>query len=169
LGLLYPQKLAGDGKIFYCPSLVSKKSPIGSLNYMPLLTTDSAVNDIGGSGGGNVRGSYIYNPWVVNPDGAGNANHTRLMVKSSNVTKRKVFGMDFIDSASWIPGGGGEVDINGMNFAHSRSKGWNVMFTDNSIEFKKINAKTKAAYALGGFPDQYDIKGICDLSRLAFE
>ena len=62
------------------------------------------------------------------------------------------------------------MDINGINFAHSRSKGWNVVFTDCSVQFKKVNAATKAVYALGGFNNgQYDIKGICDLARLVFE
>ncbi len=165
LGLLYPQKLVGNGKIFYCPSLNAKKSPIGSANYEPLLTTDTA-NTVSGSVGGNIRGSYIYNPWVKNPG----TDNFRLYEKTAQLTKRKVFGMDFIDSNSWIPGSNGDVDINGLNFAHSRNKGWNVLFSDNSIEFKKVNAQTKAAYALGGFAGgQYDIKGICDLSRLAFE
>jgi prepilin-type N-terminal cleavage/methylation domain-containing protein len=168
LGLLYPQKLAGDGKVFYCPSLNAKRSPIGSLNYEPLLTTDSA-NTVSGSAGGNVRGSYIYNPWVVNPAGNNNnTDHLRIFTKTSKIDKRRVFGMDFIDSGSWLPGG--EVDVNGMNFAHSRDKGWNVIFTDNSVEFKKVSPATKQVYSLGGFSGgQYDIRGICDLARLVFE
>jgi prepilin-type N-terminal cleavage/methylation domain-containing protein/prepilin-type processing-associated H-X9-DG protein len=53
---------------------------------------------------------------------------------------------------------------------HSRCNGWNVLFTDGSVEFKKVSAATKAVYALGGFNNgQYDIKGICDLARLVFE
>jgi prepilin-type N-terminal cleavage/methylation domain-containing protein len=165
LGMLYPQKLAGNGKIFYCPSLNSKKSAIGSMIYEPLLTSSTAAND--GNNPGSVRTSYIYNPWVVNPDGSSQADLTRLFQKTSHIKGRKLFGMDFIDSEAWLPGG--DVNINGMDFAHSRNKGWNVLFTDNSIEFKKVNARTKAAYALGGFNGQYDIKGICDLARLAFE
>src|SRR5688572_27930652 len=33
LGLLYPQKLVGDGKVYYCPALNAKKSPLGSMYY----------------------------------------------------------------------------------------------------------------------------------------
>ncbi|HLP77177.1 MAG TPA: hypothetical protein VK327_09690, partial [Candidatus Paceibacterota bacterium] len=167
LGLLYPQKLAGNGGIFYCPSLNSKKSVVGSGNYEPLLTSSTPQND--SMNPGSVRGSYIYNPWVVNPAGTDkNKDHLRLLKKSADVKSRKVFGMDFIDSAAWLPGG--EVNVNGQDFAHSRSKGWNVLFTDDSVEFRKVNAQTKAAYALGGFKDpQYDIQGICDLARLVFE
>ena len=166
LGMLYPQKLSGNSRICYCPSLNAKKSMIGSMIYEPLLTTTTAQNDVNNPG--SVRTSYIYNPWVVNPSGTSDTDLMRLYQKTSQVSSRKLFGMDFIDSNAWLPGG--DVDINGVNFAHSRSKGWNVLFTDASVEFKKVNAQTKAVYALGGFNNgQYDIKGICDLARLVFE
>jgi prepilin-type N-terminal cleavage/methylation domain-containing protein len=166
LGMLYPQKLSGNGRICYCPGLNAKSSMIGSKIYEPLLTSTTAANDTDNPG--SVRCSYIYNPWVVNPDGSGQADLTRLYQKTSQVNSRKLFGMDFIDSNAWLPGG--EVDINGINFSHSRSKGWNAVFTDASVEFKKVSGKTKAVYALGGFNGgQYDIKGICDLARLVFE
>jgi len=175
LGFLYPQKYAGNGGIYYCPGLNSKRSAIGSAPYEPLLTTDDA-DTVSGSAGGNVRGSYIYNPWVVNPDGSNNnTDHLRLMQKTSQATARKVFGMDFVDGSSWIPGSGGEVDVNGVNFAHSRSKGWNVLFSDSSIEFKKVNAATKQAYQKSGYsppgPNQpdYDIKLLCYLAKMVFE
>lgn len=167
LGMLYPQKLSGNSKICYCPGLNAKNSMIGSKIYEPLLTSTTAANDTDNAG--SVRCSYIYNPWVVNPDGSADTpDHLRLFQKGSQVTGRKLFGMDFIDSNAWLPGG--DVDINGINFAHSRSKGWNVLFTDASVEFKKVGARTRAVYALGGFNNgQYDIKGICDLARLVFE
>lgn len=165
LGMLYPQKLAGDGKVFFCPGLNSKNSLIGKRNYEPLLTTSTAAND--SLNAGSIRTSYIYNPWVNNPNGSTDTDLSRLYTKTTKMTKRAVFGMDFIDSASWQAGG--EVDVNGRDFAHSRSKGWNIIYTDNSVEFKKVNAATKQAYSLGGFNGQYDIRGICDISRLAFE
>ena len=136
--MLYPQKLAGNGRIFYCPGLNAKNSVIGSRYYEPLLTSTMAQND--GNNPGSVRYSYIYNPWVVNPAGTGKEDLTRFYQKKSQV-KRKVFGMDFVDSEAWLPGG--DVHINGGNFAHSRSKGWNVLFTDASVEFKKVNAKSR--------------------------
>jgi len=173
LGFLYPQKLAGDGKIFYCPSLNSKKSSIGSSPYSPLLTTD-IPGVVSGSGGGNVRGSYIYNPWVVNHKGGNdNVDHVRIYQKAGQMTKRKVFGMDFVDGDSWTTTG--DVLVNGQNFAHSYSKGWNVIFTDISIEFKKVNAQTKSAYLSSGYTPpapgspNYDINLICELAKVAFE
>jgi prepilin-type N-terminal cleavage/methylation domain-containing protein len=165
VGMLYPQKLAGNGKIFFCPGLNSKKSAIGSRIYEPLLTTSTTANDVNNPG--SLRTSYIYNPWVNNPNGNSNTDLTRKYQKLSQVTGRKLFGMDFIDSNAWLTGG--EVDINGQDFAHSRSKGWNVLFTDVSVEFRKVNSRTKTVYAMGGFNGQYDIKGICDLAQYAFE
>jgi prepilin-type N-terminal cleavage/methylation domain-containing protein len=176
LGLLWPQKLSGNGKIVYCPSLIAKKSVIGSQNYEPLYTSDTAVTDPNGAGG-QVRGRYIYNPWVQDHMGVNAAipaaqKNLRLMQKTSQATKRKVFGMDFVDGESWTTGG--DVKVSGQNFAHSYSKGWNVLFTDNSIEFKKVNAATKQAYVSAGYtytpgsPD-YDIRLLGELARLAFE
>ena len=165
LGMLYPQKLAGNGKIFFCPGLNSKKSAIGSTIYEPLLTTSTAANDVNNPG--SLRTSFIYNPWVENQNGSSNAELTRKYTKTTLLRGRKLFGMDFIDSNAWLPGG--EVNINGTDFAHSRSKGWNVMFTDASVEFKKVNGQTKTVYGMGGFNGQYDIKGICDLAQFAFE
>jgi len=178
LGMLYPQKLAGNGKVFYCPGLNAKKSLLGSALHEPLLTTTTSVvgkPNYDANNPGSVRTSYIYNPWVKDPDGndAGVIASEKLMrrfQKSSQITARKMFGMDFIDSNAWIPNSGGDVDVNGRDFAHSRSKGWNVLFTDVSVEFKKVGSRTKQAYALGGFNDpQYDIKGICDLAKIVFE
>ena len=167
IGLLYPQKLIGNAKVAFCPALVSKGSTKGSQFYDPLLTASSAPLDT--SNPGSVRTSYINNPWVVNPAGATDADQTRLFTKSGKITARKVFGMDFIDSNSWLANG--DVDINGKDFSHSRSKGWNVLFTDNSVEFKKVNGQTKTLYLADptAFNNQYDIRGICTLAKQVFE
>ncbi len=167
IGLLYPQKLIGNGKVAFCPALVSKGSTKGSQFYEPLLTASAAPKDT--TNPGSVRTSYISNPWVKNPAGSSNDDLTRAFQKTSQITGRKMFGMDYIDSASWLPGG--DVDINGIDFAHSRSKGWNVLFTDNSVEFRKVDARIKALYNAdpGAFNTQYDIRGICTLAKQIFE
>ena len=164
-GMLYPMKLAGNGDVFFCPSMNAKESPLGSHYFEPLLTTTTSAND--NNNPGSVRGSYIHNPWVKNPG----SDNVRLYQKTSDIKKRRVFGMDFIDSASWITSGPdrGNVLIDSPNFAHSRSRGWNVLFSDDSVEFKKVTPAVRAVYALGGFNGQYDIKGICDLSERVFE
>ncbi len=158
-GVLYPNKLAGDGGVFYCPALNDKGSPLGSAYYSPMLSTSSGAGDYN-----NCRGSYICNPHVVNAAAGGAAGNQRKYTKSSRVNGRVVFGMDFIDPSQFDTAG--TVLVNGINFAHSRSKGWNVLFSDGSVTFKNDHAAATAAYLAGGFPagSGYDIKGINDLA-----
>jgi hypothetical protein len=173
IGLLYPQKLIGDGKVAFCPALVSKGSTKGSQFYSKkgLLTASDAPDDT--TNPGSIRTSYINNPWINDPNGSNNETTSkdfyRLLDKTSKITKRKVFGMDFIDSSSWQATG--DVNVNSVDFAHSRSKGWNVLFTDNSVEFKKVNAQTKTIFLAnsGDFTGIHDIKGICALAKQVFE
>jgi prepilin-type N-terminal cleavage/methylation domain-containing protein len=157
-GQLLPAKFVGDGKVFYCSSLNAKGSALGSVYYEPILTfKDSNPAD----GNGNVRGSYVCNPHTN-----GAAGNIRLYQKASTMKGRIMFGMDFIDSTQFDTSG--NVLIQGTDFAHSRSKGWNVLFNDTSVSFKRDLAAAKAAYAAGGFPSQYDITGINMLAN-AFE
>jgi prepilin-type N-terminal cleavage/methylation domain-containing protein len=156
-GALMTAKFVGDGKVYFCPSLNSKNSTLGSLWYSPILTfKESSPAD----GNGNVRCSYVCNPHIVDPNGTSDAALTRKFPKASGVKGRIMFGMDFIDGTQMDPTTG-DVLIAGKDFAHSRSKGWNVLFSDASVSFGKNLAAAKAAKLAGGFPTTgYDIKGI---------
>ena len=156
-GSLFPTKFAGSGGIFYCPALDDKGSTIGSSPYTPLLSTSSNPGDFN-----NCRGSYICNPHVVNAAAGGNAGNLRKYTKSSLISGRVMIGMDYIEYNQFDSSG--NVLYNGVDFAHSRSKGWNVLFSDDSVTFNNNLAAAKAAYVAGGFPSQYDIKGINDLA-----
>jgi prepilin-type N-terminal cleavage/methylation domain-containing protein len=162
LGLLYPSKLAGNGGGFYCPSLNAKKSPLGSMYYNPILTSDD---------GGNVRGSYIYNPWVLDPSGTDSSvpsdkKHLRKYQKTSDILMgRRLFGIDFLDQTQYNPTAQ-SIDVNSLNFAHGRSKGWNVLFSDVSVSFTKLTPEVTELWKKGEFPSQYDIQGICDFARI---
>jgi prepilin-type N-terminal cleavage/methylation domain-containing protein len=162
-GLLFKNKLAGDGKVFYCPSLGAKPTTdLGSYNYSPILSTSKVPGDEA-----NCRGSYVVNPHVVNPSGGNNnVDHVRKFPKNSALKGRVMFSMDFIDSTQFDSNG--NVMTDGRNFAHGRSKGWNVMFSDASVDFKKNGPATKAAWVAGGFPSLYDIVGI-NLLATSFE
>ena len=159
-GGLLPAKYAGAGGIFFCPSLNAKNSDLGSLKHQPLLTfADSFPAD----GNGNIRGSFICNPRT-----ALNSKNEKARVydKSTKVKGRAMFGMDFIDSTQF--GSAGDILINGQNFAHSRSKGWNVLFSDASVAFSKGTVEVKQLWVNGGFRDQYDgydkgLNGLCDI------
>ena len=162
-GSLLPAKFVGAGKVFYCPSLNAKNSVLGSLYYEPILTFKDSVPP---DGNGNVRGSYVCNPHVVDPVAGGNAGNLRKYQKANNVKGRFMLGMDFIDYTQFDSSG--NVLTSGADFAHSRSKGWNVLFSDGSVSFGKNLAAAKAAYVAGGFPSAYDTKGINMLAD-AFE
>ena len=69
-----------------------------------------------------------------------------------------MFAMDFIDYTQFD--GSGDVLVEGKDFAHSRSKGWNVMFSDGSVSFGRNLVAAKAAWNAPSFRTQYDTLGI---------
>jgi type II secretory pathway pseudopilin PulG len=110
LGLAYHAALAGNGSIFYCPDAWS--TALGANVYSPLLTTD---------GGGTVRASYCFNPRTVDPT---NGNLLRLYQKTSDLPPLKLFAMDDVEPLAQV-------------FNHYRERGWNVLFTDGSVQFSQ--------------------------------
>jgi len=163
-GMLYPERLAGDGGMFYCPALNVKGAFLSSANYQPLLTTSGPPYDPNNAG--SVRGAYTYNPWV-------DANNNRLYVKTSDIKARKVFGMDYMAPDIW--NSNGSVNTEAIDFAHSQARGWNILFSDNSVDFKRVDKRVTSIlqvdYALFGGNGEtgYDIQGIDVLCNLVFE
>lgn len=136
LGYLYPAKLAGsDGKIFFCPSYPDS-SWLSSWYYSggaPAPTPPGPLMTIVQSGNGNVavRASYTYNPVC-------DANGNRLYNKTGQIKGRHTFIMDYLDAIDTsIPGN--SID---KTFAHFRSKGWNINFTDGSVSFSRPDPAT---------------------------
>lgn len=119
MGYLYRAGLAGDGRIFYCPSQWG--TPYGANAYTPLLTTDAS---------GNVRSTYLYNPRMVN---AGVDNLRRYQM-TSQLEAHKLFAVDFLQDSGSQPG------IDPSAIPHSRERGWNVLFTDGSVQFSQNQA-----------------------------
>lgn len=115
-GLLYQAGLCGNGETLYCPSQWGSLSLYGENSYLPLLTSDS---------GGTIRGSYGYNPRVVQVS----VDNRRLYQRTSQLPAHKLFAVDFYQS--------------GSQFSHVREMGWNVLFTDGSVNF----SKSERAYA----------------------
>ena len=129
LGYLYPAHLVGNGTPMFDPSYadssplsVSPYSSAGPLSY----------GNVNGSGG--VRCSYQYNPIV---DGNGD----RVYQKAGQLKGRRTFIMDYIDNTMTSP----------TLFAHWKSKGWNMAFTDGSTLFSKPDPAT-FALIYGGRP-----------------
>jgi prepilin-type N-terminal cleavage/methylation domain-containing protein len=131
LGYLYPAKLVGDGRLFFDPSY-PQGSALSADNYSANGTLSYASPAINGSLG--IRCSYTFNPIV-------DANGLRIFQKTGNIKGRRTFIMDYIDSQMTNP----------SYFAHYKSKGWEMAFTDGSVAFSKPDVGT---YALiyGGRP-----------------
>ena len=136
LGYLYTSKLVGDGRIFFDPSY-PQGSPLAADNYIVGGPLSYASPPINGSTG--IRCSYTYNPLVTPGSGGTGA---RVYQKTGNILKRGVFIMDYIDTQMNTPG----------YFAHKKSKGWDMAFTDGSTLFSKPDAATFAKIAAGGYP-----------------
>ena len=138
LGYLFAAKLAGDGKVFFCPSYPDA-SPLGATAYSsgattaagtavpgPLMTISAPV-----SGNSAVRGSYTYNPVIKDTNNVG-LNTLRKFQKTSHINGRRAFIMDYLDAGMSDP----------KLCAHIRSKGWNMNFTDGSVAFSHPDPAT---------------------------
>jgi len=172
-GMLYPQRMAGDGSMFYCPGLNAKNSQEGWLNYQPLLTTSTSATDANNPG--SVRASYIYNPWVVD---ALNNNFNQTYRKTSDFKQRRVFGLDFMDTRAWGPkdaSGMPTIATEGTDFAHSRSMGWDLLFSDNSVSFAHADYRVEQTikndpyWSSAKDANGYDILAINQLCAKVFE
>ena len=122
LGYLYPAKLVGDGRLLFDPSY-PQGSALSADNYSASGTLSYASPLINGSAG--IRCSYTFNPVV-------DANGLRIFQKTGDVKARRTFIMDYIDSQMTNPG----------YFAHYKSKGWEMAFTDGSVAFSKPDVAT---------------------------
>jgi hypothetical protein len=131
LGYLYQSGLAGNGSIFYCPD--NWGTFLGASSYLPLLTADST---------GAVRSSYLYNPRVVNPN---TDPGLRRYQKASQLEPHRLFAMDYLLTASQPFTSSG---INPSSIQHIRDRGWNVLFTDGSVQFQRLNVNNNFLYNL---------------------
>jgi prepilin-type N-terminal cleavage/methylation domain-containing protein len=122
LGYLFPTKYVGDGRIYFDASY-GPASPLAAPRY-------STPSFMSSDADGEVRSSYMFNPWVINPAGG---NNLRIIQKATQAGAHKLFIMDYLE-------GGMSPDLN----AHYRSKGWNIAFTDGGVSF----AKSPKAFAL---------------------
>ena len=133
VGWLFAMKYAGDGGVFYCPSFNSKDSEMGKLQYMPLLTSDSA---------GIVRSSYLWNPWATNsipPSRAGDpAGNYRKYPKTTSFTQgSKVLSFEYLVNHVGATG----MKLPPREVAHNISKAVVTLFSDSSVRPVKITQK----------------------------
>ena len=142
LGYLYPAKLSGDGRLFFCPSY----GPGSVLSADPYSSAGTlSYGNVNGSGG--IRCSYTYNPIVETNGLAGTTKGPRLIQKSNDIKSRRAFILDYIDSQMNNPG----------YFAHQKTKGWQMAMTDGSVVLSKPDPATYATIAAGGQPSDIQV------------
>jgi prepilin-type N-terminal cleavage/methylation domain-containing protein len=127
LGLLYGASLIGDGKIMWCPSFSGLGGAAAALSIEGYSTPTYMSTDTSG----NVRSTVLFNPRTVRavyPDDGKN-NIARKYQKTSDARQRGLFAMDYVQSSSvgFIP--------SASTMPHYPGKGWNIIFTDGSVEF----------------------------------
>lgn len=134
LGYLFKAGLAGNGNIFYCPAMWGHTA-YGADYYSPLLTSDA---------GGIIRSSYMYNPRITSATTTVN-NNLRRYQTVSQLEPHRLFALDFLfnENASGTPPGVAPASI-----PHVRDHGWNVLFTDGSVQFSRLTQNNNHLYTL---------------------
>jgi hypothetical protein len=126
LGYLYETHGMGNAKALYCPSFPQTETMLMSAarySNPSFLSTD---------GDGIVRGSMLFNPHVVDPNG----NLTRLFPKTSSIIPSKLFGVDYMASpATDLTSFTVATAYSSTFFAHYPSPGFDCLFTDGSVQF----------------------------------
>lgn len=121
-GYVFAMKYVGDGKVLFCPSIKDPANPFGA-DYSALTGPFMSPDP-----GGDVRGSYLYNPRTVN---AGNqpgvVNTYRRYIKDSSMQPHKLFMVDVIQGKSF--------------WTHYSDRGFNVAFTDGAASWAKADAQ----------------------------
>ena len=148
LGYLYTSKLAGNGTIFFCPSFTDS-SPLGIDNYNHSGALSYAIPSTLNNNTASIRCGYTYNPVIdtnisnlTSGEGGPPRVGLRLIQKSSQTGSHRTFIMDYLDNTMSSP----------VDFAHQRSKGWNINFSDGSTAFSKPDPTTYGKIATGGYP-----------------
>jgi prepilin-type N-terminal cleavage/methylation domain-containing protein len=135
LGLLYETHLIGGGKILYCPGF-----PAGSLFGPAQFSNPSFMST---DANGWVRDSMLFNPEVVSMEDFLNPNPARRFPKTSSLIGGRLFGMDALQTITNVAGGVGvgyiafppPTQLGPTSLAHYPSRGFDVLWTDGSVEF----------------------------------
>lgn len=130
LGYLFADGMAGNGSMFYCPAERGADG-LSAINYSPLLTTDS---------GGAVKSSYFFNPRLINAIN----NNLRRYQTVSQLEPHRLLALDNIKNPS--TGGNTVPGVPPNSIQHARDHGWNVLFTDDSVQFCRLTPANNVFY-----------------------
>jgi prepilin-type N-terminal cleavage/methylation domain-containing protein len=140
LGYLYPLGMAGDGTVYYCAAYSAKNLPIGSEglaieNYEQPLPGSSMGSLLTTDDTGNVRSSYVWNPWAGMVPSVNPTYPVRLYPKTSSFRATHVLLMEFLVNTS--------TDVHAAldlkTVAHSRSRTLTVAYSDYAVQQIRIS------------------------------
>jgi prepilin-type processing-associated H-X9-DG protein len=85
-------------------------------------------------GSGNVRGTTLFNPHIMDPTNASNGNGLtrRMYEKTTSIDPTKLFATDYLADT-----GSASSSFSQAYFAHFPSKGFQVLFFDGHTKFVK--------------------------------
>jgi prepilin-type N-terminal cleavage/methylation domain-containing protein len=139
LGYLYPLSMAGDGTVYYCAAYSAKgltlggeglaienyEQPLPGTTQGSLLTTDNT---------GNVRSSYVWNPWAAMVTTIDPTYPVRLYQKTSDFKTPRVLLMEFLMNGS----SDNHAALDPKTVAHSRSRTLTVAYSDYAVQQIRI-------------------------------
>jgi prepilin-type N-terminal cleavage/methylation domain-containing protein len=130
LGFLYETKMVGNGKVLYCPSFPDTSLFSATQFSNPFfMSTDNY---------GDVRDSVLFNPHIIDPWGKASNAYVRLYPKTSSIVPGKVFATDCLKTMTNNLYNSYSLTMTAFNqntFAHYPSTGFDVLFTDGSVQF----------------------------------
>jgi prepilin-type N-terminal cleavage/methylation domain-containing protein len=154
LGFLYETHMIGDGKILYCPGF-PETSLFGPARFSnpSFMSTDVS---------GWIQDSVLFNPQVVSVDPL-HPNLARRFPKTSSLIPGRLFAMDALQETTNANDASG-IGTTGVptyaefwpgTFAHYPSRGFDVLWTDGSVEY----VQNKKAFKLASAGKVVDIDG----------
>jgi prepilin-type N-terminal cleavage/methylation domain-containing protein len=161
LGYLYPLNMAGDGTCYYCPAYSAKNLPIGSEglaieNYEQPLPGSSMGSLLTTDNTGNVRSSYVWNPWAAMVTTIDPTYPVRLYQKTSDFKTPRVLLMEFLMNGS----SDNHAALDPKTVAHSRSRTLTVAYSDYAVQQIRITPYMWAECTVGSGNNFYvDAKG----------
>jgi prepilin-type N-terminal cleavage/methylation domain-containing protein len=138
LGLMYSQKLIGNGKVCFCPGFLPTSSHSAQFYSNPSFPSTGPASSAFSDGTFSIEDSTLYNPRIQS---ATNSVYARAFPKTTSVWSEPGSGSNPLFATDFLaPGDNTTSSFAKGTFAHFPSKDFNVLFRDGSVKFVKNQA-----------------------------